>query len=179
MNIIEKQADHFFKMKFKFHPYQDFIDKVEYEVIRYSKVSHKLQFLETVMFLSKSEYDKHLEFCKDTVNCHESFCYESIIFFLNETRIELQDELTEYDFNEDDVLRHKTKIDEILERINTLQLGQQLTYDDFSEQFEEMKSYFFMNKRTWKQMLAGKLLEMVAAGIVSETVSKEILEGIG
>ena len=66
-----------------------------------------------------------------------------MIFFLNEIRTELSNQLTIEEFNEADILRYKTGIDEILSKLNTLQLGQQLTYDDFTEQFEEMKSYFY------------------------------------
>jgi hypothetical protein len=37
------------------------------------------------------------------------------------------------------------------------------------------ESYFFINKNSWNNMLAGKLIEMVAAGVISETLSKQIV----
>ena len=177
MNLIEKQAERFCKFKLKSSiQYQEFIDLVKSEISIYSQYTHKLQFIETVMFEAKKKYDNHLPSCTSLENCPENFFYESVIFFLNEIRTELSNQLTIEEFNESDILRYKTGIDEILSKLNTLQLGQQLTYDDFKEQFEEMKSYFYMNKKTWNQMLGGKLLEMVASGVVSETVSKQIVE---
>ena len=156
--------------------YQDFIGLVKFEINQYSQVSHKIQFLETVMFEAKKDFEEHLLTCSSLEECQTNLFYESVIFFINEIRNELSKNLSLEEFNESDILRYKTGIDEILSKINTLQLGQQITYDDFIEQFNEMKSYFYLNKKTWNQMLAGKLLEMVAAGVVSETISKQILE---
>ncbi|MEY3499196.1 MAG: hypothetical protein RL308_865 [Bacteroidota bacterium] len=177
MNLIEKQAEKFARFKMNSSKsYQDFIGLVKFEVNQYSQIPHKMQFLETVMFQAKLEYEEHLPKCTSLENCPENLYYESVIFFLNELRHELSKNLTKEEFGETDILRYKTGIDEVLTKINDLHLGQQLTYDDFSDQFEEMKSYFYMNKKTWNQMLAGKLLEMVASGVVSETMSKEIVE---
>lgn len=177
MNLIQKQAENFviFKMNDN-EPYQEFVGQVKFEINQYSQIPHKVQFLETVMFEAKKEYEEHLPKCKDLEGCPQNLFYESVIFFLNEERQNLSKDLTSEEFKESDILRYKTGIDEILEKLNKLELGQQLTYDDFIEEFEEMKSYFYMNKKTWQQMLAGKLLEMVAAGVVSETVSREIVE---
>jgi hypothetical protein len=177
MNLIQKQAEKFVMFKMNDNePYQEFVKQVKFEINQYSQIPHKVQFLETVMFEAKKEYEEHLPNCKDLIDCTQNLFYESVIFFLNEERKKLSKDLTSEEFNESDILRYKTGIDEILEKLNNLELGQQLTYDDFSEEFEEMKSYFYMNKKTWQQMLAGKLLEMVAAGVVSETLSKQILE---
>lgn len=177
MNLIERQAEEFAKRKLKSsQPYQDFVKLIKYELYEYSQTPHKIQFLETVMFKAKEKYDRHLPDCTAPDTCPTNFYYESVIFFLNEIRQDLSKELTKEEFQESDVLRYKTGIDEILTKLNNLELGQQLTYDDFKDEFEEMKSLFYMNKKSWKQMLAGKLVEMVASGVVSETVSKSIVE---
>lgn len=177
MNLIEKQAEKFSRFKLNSSkPYHDFIGLAKFEINQYSQISHKIQFLETVMYEAKQEYEEHLPKCTSLENCPTNFYYESVIFFLNEIRNDFSKQLSVEDFNETDILRYKTGIDEILRKINELQMGQQLTYDDFSDQFDEMKSYFYLNKKTWNQILAGKLLEMVAAGVVSETLSKQILE---
>jgi hypothetical protein len=177
MNLIEKQAQKFSMFELDTNkPYHNFIGLVKFEIGQYSQISHKIQFLETVMFQTKLEYEEHLQKCTSIENCSINFYYESVIFFLNEIRNDLKKHLSKEDFNESDILRYKTGIDDILIKLNDLQLGQQLTYDDFIEQFDEMKSYFYLNKKTWNQILTGKLLEMVAAGVVSETISKQIIE---
>ncbi len=176
MNLIERQAEEFSQRNLEYDSYQEFNKSIKYELYEYSQVSHKIQFLETVMFKAKEEYNRHLSVCKALDTCPTNFYYESIIFFMNEIRRDLSKELTKDEFNESDVLRYKTGIDEILMKLNNLEIGQQLTYDDFKDEFEEMKSLFYMPKKSWKQMLAGKLVEMVASGVISETVSKSIVE---
>ena len=177
MNLIEKQAAKFSQFKMNSSKsYQDFIGLVKFEINQYSQFSHKIQFLETVMFEAKKDYEEHLLKCTSLEDCQTNLFYESVIFFINEIRNDLSKNLSLEEFNESDILRYKTGIDEILSKISSLQLGQEITYDDFIEQFDEMKSYFYLNKKTWNQILAGKLLEMVAAGVVSETISKQIIK---
>ena len=179
MNLIEKRAEKFSLYNLDSNKnYQDFIQLVNQELVHYSQFSHKVQFIETVMCEVKKEYNEHLPDCTSIEDCPHNLFYESVIFFLNELRLNHSENLTEREFNEADIIRYRTGIDDILKKLNDIQLGQQFTYDDFCEQFEELKSYFFINKKSWNNMLAGKLVEMVAAGVISETVSKQIVSVI-
>lgn len=179
MNLISKQAENFTLYNLDSNKrYQEFIQLVNQELSQYSQYSHKVQFLETVMVEVKKEYDEHLPKCTSKEDCPHNLFYESVNFFLNEQRVTLSENLTEHEFKESDIIRYRTGIDEILMKLNDIQLGQQFTYDDFSEQFEELKSYFFINKTSWNNMLAGKLVEMVAGGVITETVSKQIVSVI-
>jgi hypothetical protein len=126
----------------------------------------------------KEKYEEHLPKCNSKEDCPHNFFYESLMFFLNEMRLRLSENLSAEDFKDEDVIRYRTGIDEIIAKLNEIQLGQQITYDDFAEQFEEMKSYFFMSKNSWNSMLVGKFVEMVCAGVISETVSKQIVSVI-
>ncbi len=54
----------------------------------------------------------------------------------------------------------------------------QFTYDDLMEEIEQLKNYYFLSKKTWMQLLVGKVTEMVAGGIISETISKELINGV-
>jgi hypothetical protein len=176
MNLISKQAEKFSLYNLDSNKsYQEFIKLVNQELLQYSRCSHKVQFIETVMCEVRKEYEEHLPDCTTKDDCDQNFYFESIIFFLNELRKIQNESLTEQEFKEVDIIRYRTGIDEILNKLNEIQLSQHFTYDDFSDQFEELKSYFFLNKKSWNQMLAGKLLEMVAGGIITETVSKQIV----
>lgn len=179
MKLIPKQAEKFtlYNLDSNKH-YKDFIQSVNQELLLYSQFSHKVQFLETVIFEVKKEYDTHFLECTSKEDCHQNLFYESVIFFLNEERVSHIKNLTDLEFKEVDILRYRTGIDDIIKKLNEIQIGQQFTYDDFFEQFEELKSYFFINKTSWNNMLAGKLLEMVASGVISETVSKQIVSVI-
>ena len=179
MNLISKQAEKFSKYNLDSNKsYQEFLQLINQELLQYSQFSHKVQFIETIMFEVKKEYDEHLPNCNSKEDCRYNLFYESVIFFLNELRLGHSENLTDLEFKEADIIRYRTGIDDILKKLNEIQVGQQFTYDDFSDQFEELKNYFFINKKSWNNMLAGKLLEMIAAGVISETVSKHIVSVI-
>ena len=179
MNLISKQAGKFLFFYLDSNKsYQSFIQLVEQELLQYSQFSYKVQFVETLMCDVKEKYEEHLLECTSKEDCPHNFFYESVIFFLNDMRVRLCENLSSEDFKEVDVIRYRTGIDEIIAKLNEIQLGQQITYDDFAEQFEEMKSYFFMSKNSWDSKLVEKFVEMVCAGVISETVSKQMVSVI-
>lgn len=54
--------------------------------------------------------------------------------------------------------------------------GQQIIYEELTDEINELKNLLFLGKKKWYQLLVGKSVEMVASGIVSETVVKGILD---
>jgi hypothetical protein len=76
----------------------------------------------------------------------------------------------------DNITSTNETLQKLIEDINQLKIGQRIIYDDFSEEFEELKSFYYLNKKNWAQLLAGKITTMVAGGIVNETVSKDIVD---
>jgi hypothetical protein len=48
--------------------------------------------------------------------------------------------------------------------------------NQLKQEIEELKALYIIGKRNWKQLLLGKTGEMVASGIVSEAVSKPLLD---
>ena len=69
-------------------------------------------------------------------------------------------------------------LNQVLEDLRYLKKGQELTYNELYEQLVELKEYYYISKKPWTQMLLGKLTEMVAGGLISETVSKEIVSTV-
>ena len=57
-------------------------------------------------------------------------------------------------------------------------MGQKITYDDLFKELQELKSFYYLNKKNWIEMFTGKLSGMIAGGMISETISKEIVEVI-
>jgi len=53
-----------------------------------------------------------------------------------------------------------------------IKLGQEAIWTDIREDLEELKALFFLGKKTWRQLLFGKVAEMTVSGIVSDTISK-------
>ena len=70
------------------------------------------------------------------------------------------------------------KLDQILNQMEELKLGHQIIYDDLINEINELRELYFLGKKKWYQMLAGKIVDMTVSGIVSETISKQILDSI-
>jgi hypothetical protein len=59
-----------------------------------------------------------------------------------------------------------------------LKKGHEIIYDGISEEIEEPKSILF-RKKSWKQIIVGKAVEMAIGGVVSETISKDLINLMG
>jgi hypothetical protein len=177
MNIIQNQAEEFLEYNLNTGDlYQKFISKSRNQLAEYSKTPHKIEFLNYLIRTIKIEYDSHLQVCRDLNNCSYNKFYENVLFFLQEEIEELELQLTPIDFNREDRKNINETLQKILESLNTLKVGQEITYNDLFEEFEELKDLYFLNKKHWTEIFIGKLSEMVAGGIVSETVSKQIIK---
>lgn len=56
--------------------------------------------------------------------------------------------------------------------VQNIQQGQEVIF----EEFIELRELFFLGKKKWYQLLIGKSFDMTLSGIVSETLSKQIIE---
>lgn len=176
MNIIQKQADEFTQNKMRVHlEHKEFIENVRLELNEYKKTVYKIEFVERIIHTAKKEYDHHLKSCT-TKDCGTNKFYENTLFFLQEELEELESELTPADFIKEEKESLNKTLEIILNDVNLLKLGQQITYDDFKEEFEELKDLYYLNKKNWVHMLVGKLIFMTASGIITGTISKELLE---
>lgn len=72
-------------------------------------------------------------------------------------------------------MQYSGSMELIVEDLKLLKLGQEVIYDDLLSELNELKEYYFLEKSSWKQLMLGKLTEMIAGGVISETVSKEIV----
>ena len=66
-------------------------------------------------------------------------------------------------------------LQKILDDLSEIKVGQELTYNDLSDEFEELKDLYYLNKKNWMQLFNGKITEMVAGDVISETLSKDIV----
>lgn len=182
LNLIQKQADDFIRKSEtpNQYNYQDYIGDVRLALYDYHKDVYKIQFVEHLILRFKQSYDDHLEKCtyKPKQDCPENIIHENILFFLQEELEELEGNLDDRYFNQSYRNSLTESMDEILSRFNKLEMGQQITYDDLFNELQELKSFYYLNKKNWIEMFAGKLSGMIAGGVISETVSKEIVEVI-
>ena len=65
------------------------------------------------------------------------------------------------------------KIDEILERLNKLGLGQEIIYDDFEEMRALQEK---LSKKSWSQLLKGKLFDLTVSKLLNKDTANFIYE---
>lgn len=81
-------------------------------------------------------------------------------------------------FTENEKQEMNSKLDQILEQLAKVHVADEVIWTDMKEDFEELRSLYGLNKRNWRQLFIGKLTEWTVGGVVSETVSKQIVEFI-
>ena len=179
MNIIKRQANDFIERNLNSYDlYKNFIDNVKSKLWDYRKTSNKVEFIEQIIATIKIEYDKHLINCPNLNNCSVNFFYENVLFFLQEELEALEDELTPADFNKNEKNTLNETLQTIVSELNIIKLGQQITYDDLLLEFENLKDFYFLNKKNWIQLFSGKLNDMVVGGVISEVTANQILKVI-
>jgi hypothetical protein len=77
-------------------------------------------------------------------------------------------------FSIDEKLFLNYKIDNAIEQLKLLEVGQEVIYTDIMNELADLKESYDLPKRKWWQLFLGKVAEMVGAGVISETVSKNI-----
>lgn len=186
MNFVRNQANEFVDYKLMTaENNKDFVNALKSELNVFYKSSDKLTFLEQCLMKVKVKKDAHLKVCKTPKNCSELRDLDYIIFFTEQelekngiNHKDLFDSIEVNSINEklDDLISEIKVIQSDLERIK---VGQQVTYDDFIEDFEKLKKQTYLDKRSWRQTFLGKIYEMTLSGIVSETISKKVVEIFG
>ena len=182
MNLIQDQATRFYEWKFnEYGTYQEFISEVRTQLYEYRKDVHKLEFLDYVLTMLKQGFDKHLEVCQHKNEkgvCDVNKNYENSLFFVQNEREEVIECLPTTEFNLQERSDINESLQKILEDLNKIKIGQEFTYDDIVQELNELKEFYFLNKKHWSQMLIGRLTEMVASGVISETLSKDIVKTV-
>lgn len=62
-------------------------------------------------------------------------------------------------------------LDKLLAEISNLKSGQEAIY----EEIQELKKWFILGKKNWKQLAGAKITEMVAGGVIAEATAKPLL----
>lgn len=184
MSIVEEMAEKFVSWEIhKTNNPDSFMGEVKDNLFKLRRTNDKIYFLKKVIDEVSKSAEVHSKECRDEKNCDESKGYRFSLFYLNQ---EL-DEYNEIEQSEDENIDYaqrinlNKKIDSLLAELEklkhdseTIQKGQIIIIEAFSEEFEELKGMYGLGKKNWRQNLFGKFGEMIVSGVVSETISKEV-----
>ncbi len=178
MNIVEDIAIEFVENKYSDSKnLTEFMDLLESEMLRHRKESDKLRFLSSVKNEIQNIYDKHIKECTNATNCIILKDALKCIYYINGIFYEYGiSSNVDQIISEKEKIEYSLKLDKVLEELTELKNGHELIYNDLYDELQELKKMYFLGKKNWKQLLAGKTIDMVAGGVISEVVSKELIE---
>lgn len=180
MDIVIKQAERFVRNHLSggIRKYEEILNDARSKIATFYTKLDKIKFLSLVLEANNSQYQNHLLKCIDPENCDENFQYESLSYYLNQDLRELGVQVSHDAFTSEEKNETEVKLNEVLSQLETLRNGQQVIYEGLQEEIEELRALYFLGKKNWYQLLIGKSTEMVSAGIISETVSKQIVDSV-
>lgn len=147
------------------------VQEARNEILNIDNKSDKIKFLNLVLEKNNLDYLAHLKVCTNKEECPANFSYEKITYYLSQELARLGIQIDEDTFTKEEKEATESKLDQILKELNELKLGQQIIF----EELNEMRELYFLGKKKWYQLLVGKGVEMAAGGIISETLSKQII----
>ena len=125
--------------------------------------------------ISWVDIEQVAEFFSSEGYIKKSSTKESVNAIITLEGIEYVEKLYEYqpsdriDSLEQEILADK--VDELLERLKKVELGQQVIYDDLVDELQELKKLLsVLGKKDWKQILQGKLVDAGLGSIASEVM---------
>lgn len=177
MDIIEKLAKRSYQENIEFNSgnTKDSVNNIKLLVYDFDSQLDKINFLNYHITWVDEKYQKHLKVCTNPDSCQQNEDAETLIFYLQQELKSLGVELNENTFTYEDKVEKETQLQEILKKLEEVKLGNQIIYDDILQEIQELKSLYFLGKKNWNQLLAGKIVEMTVGGIISETVSKDLI----
>lgn len=180
MSYIKKRADKFVQLYIdrQISKHNKVIDAAQTEIYDIDDDLDKATFLRIVLEANAEAYQKHLKVCTNEIDCPTNYNHESVTYFLTQELNRLGIRTDNDQFTPEEKIDAENKLDQILKDLQTLKDGHQIIYDDLKAEMDSLKELFMLGKKTWFQLLLGKATEMTVSGVISETVSKEIVDTV-
>lgn len=174
MNVVEKEAVSFFNRKLyaSARSLDTIKSTLEMKLYDFKRDRDKLDFLKILhekTIFAKEEHARNCKGCSfdDTRNLG-LFAIEQEIESINEYYTFKPKSEDAFTVEQESKLH--SKINEIIEKLENLGVGQEVIFNEI----DELKSHFNLGKKNWFQLVKGKLFDVgIAYG-----VEKIILEGV-
>jgi len=178
MNIVEKLAKKSYQDNIAYgtNSVRDSINNIKLLTYDFESEMDKIKFITVHIDLVNDEYHRHLKTCTDKEDCDINEQAETFLFYLQQELKGLGVAIDADTFTYEEKAVSESKLDVILKQFEEIKLGHQIIYDDILKEIQELRDLHFLGKKKWHQLLAGKITEMTVGGIISETVSKDLIE---
>ena len=180
MNIVEKEVIEFYEHSFlnsgKYNNLKNIKLSLTSELYNFISDRDKLDFLKTLRNTCNADTENHMKSCSgcgyDEVRNIALFAINQEIESINEVYIFKTSNDNLFTTEEESKLHNK--LNKIIKNLEKQSFGQQIIF----EEIEELKNHFNLGKKTWFQLLKGKLIEITIEGALEKTIVKEIFENL-
>lgn len=144
----------------------EFKDNLETNLYNLDYEPDHLVYLKELERTLEIGLEKHIATCSQPKPCQGEESFKNALFItrskiknLNQDHHPFPPYQPEDPFTQDQELNIKTKLDQILSHLEKIELGQQVTFDYFGEEFEDLKRLIpLIGKKNWLELFKGKLL---------------------
>jgi hypothetical protein len=181
MTIPELQAKEFAEDFFNAgipNTFENLKDRLDNKLFLFRKDKDQLDFLKVLVSEISIDIQSHEEKCT-TIGCHYRKEREPGIFLIQQevdeinSRFEFEPDLEDRFSTEDEISLHN-KLNNIIENLKSQELGQEVLY----EEIESMKNHFNLGKKTWFQLLKGKLVDVAIEKGVEIFIVQQIYDAL-
>lgn len=178
-NIIDKEAKSFSKILFEdrlINSLTNLKDRLNTKLYDFQIDSYKIRFLNKLKDYISVALAEH--------NCKKEQCSfeeeHKLGLFLVDQELKtiysyFEPELNYEDkFNKDEILLINTKLDQLLIEIEKLGIGQEVIFNEV----DEIRDYLHLGKKTTRQLVYGKLKDIVVTKGVEMAVAEPIFESL-
>ncbi|MNJ86439.1 hypothetical protein D3C87_39350 [compost metagenome] len=181
MNFIEKKAqklvDYYLSNNNIGNP-KNLLQNVNKDLIDVDSEEDKTAYLTIILEANDLQYNEHLKVCKNIDSCSENDAHEEVNYFLHQELIRIGVRVNEDVFTREEKETLTDSLNKFASDLKDLKDGQQVIYDDLLAEIQELKKWFILGKKNWRQLAVGKAGEMVVGGVISEATAKPLFEMI-
>ena len=179
MSIPETQANEFAESYYnssKPNTMENLKDRLDSKLYLFRKEKDKLDFLKVLIQEIKLDIESHESECTRS-GCEFREDKDSGIFLINQEIDSINEYYTfepksEDKFSTEEETSLHIKLNEIIERLKNQDLGQEILF----EEIESLKNHFNLGKKTWFQLLKGKMIDVTIEKGIELTVVAGIYE---
>jgi hypothetical protein len=181
MTIPELQAKEFAEDFFnagKPNTIENLKDRLDNKLYLFRKDKDQLDFLKVLVSEISIDIQIHEEKCT-TIGCRYREEREPGIFLIQQEVDEINSRFefapnNEDRFSTEDEISLHFKLNSIIENLKRQELGQEVLY----EEIESMKNHFGLGKKTWFQLLKGKLVDVAIEKGIEVVIVKQIFDAL-
>ncbi len=150
--------------------------ELDKKLINYPANQYRFIFLKFLKFELEIGKQKHIQECKNPT-CKKDRDYQiALLTVTQDLEISIEENQSRRDkedaFSIQEKLDIMTKLETFKEGIDEIKTGQEIIFNEI----DSMKEYFDLGKKSWTQLLKGKLFDLVTENVLEKAIAPGIYE---